>query len=249
MGAEMPAAERDGPPGPPTRTDWAEQIIRGEILTARLRPGDRLKIGSLVARYEGLSPTPVREALSRLAGAGLVDYLPQRGVRVAEGSKEDLIDVYQNRILLETRALRQSMAAGHEAIADSARQAFAELEQASLATGDAQSGELSTADLMRWEDAHRKFHFSLISQCGSPWLLRLVNVLYENSIRYRYLTLEWEPVSMRNALSEHRRILAAVLSGDVDHSVTMLTDHMRLTIESVESVPALDLPTRRDLAV
>jgi DNA-binding GntR family transcriptional regulator len=245
----MPAAERDGPPGPPTRTDWAEQILRGEILTGRLRPGDRLKIGGLVARYEGLSPTPVREALSRLAGAGLVEFLPQRGVRVSEGSKEDLIDVYQNRILLETRALRQSMSAGHETIAAQARRAFTDLENASLARDEEQSGELTTADLMRWEDAHRKFHFSLISQCGSPWLLRLVHVLYENSIRYRYLTLEWEPDSMRNALNEHRRILDAVLSGDVDDSVAMLTEHMRLTIESVEDVPALEPSGRHELAV
>jgi DNA-binding GntR family transcriptional regulator len=79
--------DRDGSAGPPTRTDWAEQILRGEILTGRLRPGARLKIGELVARYEGLSPTPVREALSRLAGAGLVEFLPQRGVRVTEGSR------------------------------------------------------------------------------------------------------------------------------------------------------------------
>ena len=246
----MSAADRDVQAGPPTRTDWAEQILRGEILTGRLRPGDRLKIGELVARYEGLSPTPVREALSRLAGAGLVEFLPQRGVRVSQGSKEDLIDVYQNRILLETRALRESMAATDDALADEAREAFDELEAASSATHGQQSGELTTADLMRWEDAHRKFHFTLIARCGSPWLLRLVNVLYDNSIRYRYLTLEWMPDSMANALKEHRRILDAVLSGDIEQSVAKLTEHMRLTVESVEDVPALEESwTRREVAI
>jgi DNA-binding GntR family transcriptional regulator len=71
-------------------------------------------------------------------------------------------------------------------------------------------------------------------------------VLYENSIRYRYLTLEWDPNSMANALKEHRRILEAFASGDIDASVQMLTEHMRLTVESVENVPALEATAEPD---
>lgn len=227
--------------GPPTRTDWAEQVLRSEILTGRLRPGERLKIGELVERYESLSPTPVREALSRLSGAGLVEFLPQRGVRVSAGSKDDLIDVYRNRTLLETLALRQSMEAADDAWPGEVREAFNRLDEASSFGVADSSGDLTTADLMRWEDAHRGFHFTLISRCGSPWLLRLVSLLYDNSIRYRYLTLEWEPASLRSALEEHRRITEAASKGDVDDAVHMLEEHMRLTVESVDDVPALEV--------
>jgi DNA-binding GntR family transcriptional regulator len=132
-----------------------------------------------------------------------------------------------------------------EALIAEARDAFEEMAAISSSMGG-ESGELSTADLMRWEAAHRRFHFTLISRCGSPWLQRLVNVLYENSIRYRYLTLEWDPNSMANALKEHRRILEAFASGDIDASVQMLTEHMRLTVESVENVPALEATAEPD---
>jgi GntR family transcriptional regulator, carbon starvation induced regulator len=236
----MTIAGRDGPSAPPTRTDWAEGVLRREILTGQLRPGQRLKLSELIDRYPGLTPTPVREALSRLAGAGLVELLPQRGVRVSAGSRADLCDVYENRMVLETLALTRSMKADDDAWRDEVLQAYTGLDEASVACADAETGNLSTAELMRWESAHRAFHFALFSRCDSPWLVRLLNLLYDSSIRYRYLTIEWEPMSLRNAMNEHRRVLEAVLAGDVANAVAVMEQHMQLTVDSLEAVPALD---------
>ncbi|MGA0205557.1 MAG: GntR family transcriptional regulator, partial [Ilumatobacteraceae bacterium] len=65
---------------PVTRADWADERLRAEILTGRLRPGDRIPVERLAEAW-GVSATPIRESLRRLAGDGLVDLTPQRGAR------------------------------------------------------------------------------------------------------------------------------------------------------------------------
>src|SRR5918994_1081706 len=101
--------------GPPTRTDWAERLLRDEILTGRLRPGEHLKINVLVDRYDGLSPTPVREALSRLAGSGFVEVLPRGARRAAAASRAGLRALVENRLRLEAAALERAVSRGHAA--------------------------------------------------------------------------------------------------------------------------------------
>jgi DNA-binding GntR family transcriptional regulator len=224
--------------GPLTRTDWSEQLLRGEILTGSLRPGERLKIGELQDRYPGLSPTPLREALSRLAGSGLVDVLPNRGVRVAMGSIEDLRDVQENRALLETIALERSLAAADEEWRDEVEQAFLDLRK--VAQEMMEISDLTSAELIRWENAHRRFHFALIGRCGSPWLLRLVGILYEQSVRYRYMTIRAEP-EFRQITDEHEALRSAALSGDPLACVGVLREHLNLTLDHAGHLDAFVL--------
>ena len=219
--------------GPLTRTDWAEQLLRGEILTGSLKAGERLKIGELQERYPGLSPTPLREALSRLAGSGLVDVLPNRGMRVAPGSVEELRDVQANRALLEAIAFERSVGAGDETWQREVKAAFDGLVVLSheLANLD----DIGSAELIRWENAHRRFHFSLLSRCGSPWLLRLVGILYEQSVRYRYLTIRARP-EFDQIAADHEAIYGAALSGDPTESLAALRDHLNLTVEHAQDL-------------
>ena len=68
-----------------TRTTLSEQIyeyLRGEILTGRFAPGDRLDLGELVERLK-VSKMPVKEAIGRLASEGLLDVQAQRGTYVS----------------------------------------------------------------------------------------------------------------------------------------------------------------------
>lgn len=230
-----------GDGAPPTRTDWAEELLRYEILTGRLRPGEWLKISTLAKRYEGLSPTPAREALSRLAGSGLVELLPHRGVRVASVSREEIQDLYDNRKALEVDALRRSLERADADFDDDLRRTHGALVQVSeTAHRDAQRGSLSTDELVAWERAHRSFHLTLLSRCSSPWLLRLVEIVYDNSTRYRYLTLRSdEGQSFVSAVEMHRGLLDAALARDVDAALEELHVHMRLTLDAVEE---LELP-------
>ena len=70
-------------------SEFAYQVIRAEIVSLALAPGSDLDEAALVSRL-GLSRTPLREALVRLAGEGLVQILPNRGTRVAPMGWNDI---------------------------------------------------------------------------------------------------------------------------------------------------------------
>lgn len=214
---------------PPTRTDWAEQVIRNEILTGALRPGQRLKMAELQQRYPGLSPTPLREALSRLSGSGLVEFMPNRGIRVAPGSLPELRDVYANRLLLETVAFERSIERLDASWDEDVRNALSDFEARSQSAERLET--LTASELMAWENAHRGFHFAVLSRCGSPWLLRLLGILYDQSVRYRYLTIRAHPDFERIA-QEHRVLTRAVLAHDRTKAAAALRRHADLTVAS-----------------
>jgi len=219
--------------GPPTRTDWAEQVIRNEILTGALRPGQRLKMAELQERYPGLSPTPLREALSRLSGTGLVEFMPNRGIRVAQSSIEELRDVYANRLLLETVAFEQSFEKLDSAWQDEVRHALGDFEALSVEAENQRP--VTASSLMAWEYAHRRFHFAILSRCGSPWLLRLLELLYDQSVRYRYLTIQAHP-DFASIAVRHRVLTRAVFARDPGRGLEALKHHADLTVASTEKL-------------
>ena len=85
--------------------------MRADILNSRIEPGSKLKIANLGTRF-GVSLSVVREALTRLGEQGLVVANPQRGFSVIELSINDLDDLTNTRIQIESMAMRDSVAHG-----------------------------------------------------------------------------------------------------------------------------------------
>ena len=217
--------------GPPTRTDWAFQVLRSEILIGELEPGQRLKINELVERYDALSPTPVREALARLAELGLVQLTPRRGVRVTPRSDDELRDLQDTRVVLEERAARLTVSNASEEWIDELDSAFAALEDKSMTFAQA-SFPLSASDLAGWEQLHRRFHMVLIGRAGSQWLLRLIDILFENSMRYRFAELRSDAAAFDRSLGSHRRLRDLAVASDADGLVAELVAHAQLALGS-----------------
>src|SRR5215204_3107149 len=95
--------------GPISRIEWVEEQLRRAILNGDLKPGERLLTAQLSERFS-VSPTPLREALHRFAGEGLVEFVPQRGARVTALSLEDSAELTQLRLLLEPVAVADAIA-------------------------------------------------------------------------------------------------------------------------------------------
>lgn len=81
------------------------ESLKEDILTNKFKPGEELQIEKLAEEF-GVSSTPVREALVRLEGAGLVVLMPNRGAQVAPISLEDVKNVWEVRRLLEPHAAK-----------------------------------------------------------------------------------------------------------------------------------------------
>ena len=86
-------------------TDWVYEELKGAIVDLRLAPGDPLREASLAERL-GVSKTPIREALTRLEQEGLVETTSFKGAVVTRYSRQDLLEIYELRELLENAAAR-----------------------------------------------------------------------------------------------------------------------------------------------
>ena len=97
-----------------TLSERAAMLVEQDILAGHLAPGSRLGIVDLVQRYE-IGATPLREGLSRLMSRGLIVGTGQRGFRVADVSREDLLDITCMRTAVEIEAIRLAIVNGDDA--------------------------------------------------------------------------------------------------------------------------------------
>lgn len=163
----------------PTRAQWVDHRLRQAILSGELAPDERLITATLCERFS-VSPTPLREALQRLAGEGLVEITPQRGARVAALSPRDWLEVIELRVILEPIALRDSFA--HSTDAD-----FAVMEQAGRTLASTVTRDEATP--LEVAAANRSLHDALLSRATSRQLIRTIGVLSAQSMRYHVLAL------------------------------------------------------------
>ena len=205
-------------------THSAYEKLRADLLTGRLEPGERLKINDLCDALS-VSLSAVREALSRLTSEGLVVTEPRRGFFAAPVSGPDLQDLTDARVEIEGLCLRQSIANGsiewETAIVASYHQLSRTPEPK---PNDPRRHNNSDA----WAAAHATFHHALVGACRNVWLLRVRDMLYVQSERYRHLSEAFSD-SARDVETEHRDIKDAVLARDADRACALMADHFRLT--------------------
>jgi GntR family transcriptional regulator, carbon starvation induced regulator len=206
-------------------TSYVLARLRGDILSAHFKPDAKLYLKVLTARYQ-TSVAPVREALAVLSGAGLVVSESQRGFRVAPASRADFVDIATLRKQLEISALGLSIVKGGELWISQIRRVYEMFSQISQKAGH--DDPISDA----WEACHREFHFSLISECGSPTLLNFWSQLHDRFDRYRRLTLP-SGSYMAGTASDHEVIMEAVISRDINRASNLISDHIQAITDIV----------------
>src|SRR3982074_2038341 len=167
---------------PRSLTSAVQERLRADILSTRLLPGQKLHIAGLAKQFS-VSLAAVRAALSRLVADGLVQASDQRGFRVSPVSPADLRDVTQTRVDIEGLALRRSIERGDQAWLGSVEQAFVALSAVPYRHPD----DPQTHNEV-WIARHRLFHRALVNACGSPRLLGFLDIMHEQSERYRRLS-------------------------------------------------------------
>jgi DNA-binding GntR family transcriptional regulator len=199
-----------------TLTEQVQDALRLDIIEGVFAPGQRLRPAELTERYQ-VSATPLREALQRLAAESLVEIDPRMGVSVARISQGDLHDIYWLRGVLEALALERAIERGDGAWEGELRLTHAMFK--------AQSQD----DPIAWSAAHRRFHEALFADCRSPWLLRVLNTLYDHLERYRMVT-----VQKGTRFREHDEIFRATLERDKSAALGALRRHIEETVQLIE---------------
>lgn len=205
---------------PATLTEALHARIRQDIILGALPPATKLRLDPLSRAY-GVSVNTLRETLSRLASDGLVVAEGQRGFAVLPVSMEDLRDITEMRAMLECHALERSIAAADldwESRVAGAYHKLSRLED--LVEQDPEThGEA-------WERANQAFHDALISNSGSRWLKLFHKAMYDQSLRYRMLSLEDQSFPRARSRREHKIIFEAALARHVETAVATLREHI-----------------------
>jgi GntR family carbon starvation induced transcriptional regulator len=199
--------------------------LRGEILACQLPPGAKLNIASL-AQDRGVSPGAVREALAMLDKEGFVRVEPQKGYSVHPVSPGDLLDLTLARIDIERACIASSLTHGDIEWESLLVAAFHRTSR----TDRRREGVFSHGD-PAWISAHQGFHNALVAACRSQRLLATRSLLYDQSERYRRLSVAFSVE--RNVEAEHRMLLDAALARDVPGAQALAEAHIRATAEAL----------------
>lgn len=209
-----------GAASPPTGATAASRVfdaLKQDLIRGRFAAGEKLAIGSLKTRYQvGLSP--LREALNRLAAYGLLEQVNQRGFRVPPLRLDELDDIADLRSQLECMALTQAFQNGD-----------AEWESLLLAAHHRlRRADERPQEVEEWEQAHLRFHRTLLAPCGSPWLLRFIEQLHDQFDRYRRLAPPNPEV--REVLDrQHGELVQLAMERRIQQARALLDEHIGLS--------------------
>ena len=199
--------------------------VRADIASGRVPPGFALRQEELAERF-GVSRIPVREALRQLEAEGIVTVRANRGAFVRSFTPDELREIFDLRIMLETDLLRRAIRAMTD---DDLERVQAAVEGSGIARRGAWRRELD-----------RLFHEALYEPANRPLQLAMVLKLRDSIAHYapaedhmRRLTGDW--------MDDHRKIAAACARLNAEEAVRILRYHLEvaaeLTIGTLERDP------------
>lgn len=220
----------------PNQTELAYLRLRDELLTCRIRPGQKLNINDLTTHLD-VNLGAVREALSRLTSEGLVTSESHRGFRAAPVSLADLFDLTKTRIQIETLCLESAIASGDVEWEVSIVASHHRLIRVSEFEADG-----STTINEAWSTAHLDFHTALVAACELKWLLKLQALLFAQSERYRRISipaLASDDTRYQNYRTkqdqDHKLLMEAVLSRDAVTAGRVMATHLEQASDFIKT--------------
>jgi len=196
-----------------TLAQQAYQALRSAILSRRLPAGQKLVVRAL-AEELGLSPTPVKTALSTLAREGLVVHHPHQGYAVPELSGDDVAEIYALREVVEGLAARLAAQGGSPALTRE------------LARLVARQRRCLSEDVETYGDLDLQFHQRLWEASGNQRLLQVATT-FESQVRLLISTSALVPGRLDVSVDEHDEIRAAIEREDADDAEARMRAHVR----------------------
>jgi DNA-binding GntR family transcriptional regulator len=197
------------------------EFLRHSIITMRLRPRSKVSEAELALQL-GVSRTPIREALIKLAEDRLVEILPQRG---------SFITPIRLREVLEARFIREALeiAVVREAAENGRPEILGRLE----GLLQSQRAAARDKDLERFLELDEAFHHTFSESIDKQRSWRLIQTVKHQLDRVRYLSLP-EPGNLALLIRQHAAIGEAVLAGKPEKAETLMRAHLREVLRFIE---------------
>lgn len=193
------------------------EAMRESILAQREQPGSTVTEKAVADRFGVARPT-AKAALERLVAEGLLRRDAHKTARVPQLDRDDIVDLYANRAIVEEAALRR-LAEGARVPAEAeAAQSVLVRASASPAARDADPGPLARADIA--------FHRALVEAQPSPRLARMHALLMGEIELCTGQVLAHRLLALDDVIAQHTGILAAVADGDADRAGRLTRAHI-----------------------
>lgn len=205
--------------------DRVRDQLRRLIVSGALEPGQPLTEQDL-AEQLGVSRSPVREALQELAAERLLVAERNRSVTVKRFTAEDISEIYDARIAIESHAAAVVIAAGPQKVDEAVTQLENALRQLHAALDTGGRVEIVEADLA--------FHQQLV-RCGGNSRLTEAYLLLSAETVTCMTRLEIAHPSGEELIQDHGRLVDALKTGDPDQSSRVIAQHLHLASTKLAS--------------
>lgn len=198
----------------PVRPETIYEELRANILAQRDAPGSTITESAVALRFGVARPT-ARIAIERLVAEGLLRREAHRAARIPSLSRDDIVDLYDNRAVIEGAALA----------------ALTELPAEALRAHRALQDSASTGDSFAAHDI--AFHRALVAAQPSPRLARMHALLMGEIELCIGQVQAHHLLTASEVAAQHQGILDAVVSGDRDAAARLTREHIAFSRDAL----------------
>lgn len=200
--------------------------VKGLAIDYHFRPGERVNEVELAAQL-GVSRTPVREALNRLAKDGFMNFVPNRGFYSRDLTPEGVRELYEVRMVIEQSTFRFACLRATDEEISATTAIWEEVSQ----HHPPQTGQ----DWAKIAEIDERFHMEIARISHNSRLYEMLDSLNSLSRFFRRIDLE-TPVRRNNAYDEHVEIIAALRQRNIEKGVVLIEQHISLSAEHAVEV-------------
>ena len=210
--------------------DQIFEALKEQITSMQLKPGTRLMVGELAEAF-GASHTPVKEALRRLTGEGLLEIIPHRGTFVSQLSRKEIRELLEVRLALE-------LYAAYSLITNGLNTDKNILKMSALVKKLTKAVE--SGDSKRFALYDREFHLTLTKLAGNRWLSDLHKSVTENPNMMRIYAYKFSERSNKT-ITEHEQIIHELTVGNTAKLHQSIINHLATVMNDLKSPENSDL--------
>jgi DNA-binding GntR family transcriptional regulator len=202
-----------------TTVELVTTAIRQRILSGDLAPGEVLRQEALADEL-GVSRVPIREAITRLTGEGLLTKVPHKGAYVAELSIEEVQETFEIRLRLEPWLFSEAIPL---------------ITDAEIAKAEKLVGEMDHADSGVWGQLNWRLHETLYLPARRDITLQMLRGLHDRSDRYFRFQVVQVPIREQSH-EEHMSLIDACRKRDAKLGAKLLEQHVKTAGQQIISV-------------
>ena len=188
------------------------------IMEKRLRPGDRISLTELCQQM-GVSRTPLVNALKRLSAERLVEWTPRYGIYVRRVTAQEMVDLYEVRVALESLAARRA----------AQRVTGADVDRLEALLRDVDTSDTTEA-MRRYTSLDRQFHWYIVELSGNSQLCAALQSLHMQIFAYQ----DGIARTIAESVPEHLEFLRALRARKAATCERLMRNHLTRALERLK---------------